>query len=91
PPQFAPARQAETSSIRGSSSTAMNFAASTRTTAPIAEQRNFNLRLQANNVNFDQYLKVRGQTVEQFRTELHAQAEQIFPAICTTARVLWKP
>ena len=41
-----------------------------------AEQRNFNLRLQANNVNFDQYLKVRGQTVEQFRTELHAQAEQ---------------
>ena len=25
-----------------------------------AEQRNFNLRLQANNVNFDQYLKVRG-------------------------------
>ena len=32
-----------------------------------AEQRNFNLRLQANNVNFDQYLKVRGQTVEQFR------------------------
>ena len=27
-----------------------------------AEQRNFNLRLQANNVNFDQYLKVRGQT-----------------------------
>ena len=34
-----------------------------------AEQRNFNLRLQANNVNFDQYLKVRGQTVEQFRTE----------------------
>ena len=41
-----------------------------------AEQRNFNLRLQANNVNFDQYLKVRGQTVEQFRIELHAQAEQ---------------
>ena len=41
-----------------------------------AEQRNFNLRLQANNVNFDQYLKVRGQTVELFRTELHAQAEQ---------------
>ena len=41
-----------------------------------AEQRQFNLRLQANNVNFDQYLKVRGQTVEQFRTELHAQAEQ---------------
>ena len=41
-----------------------------------AEQRNFNLRLQANNVNFDQYLKVRNQTVEQFRAELHAQAEQ---------------
>ena len=32
-----------------------------------AEQREFNLRLQANNVNFDQYLKVRNQTVEQFR------------------------
>ena len=41
-----------------------------------AEQREFNLRLQANNVNFDQYLKVQGQTVEQFRAELHAQAEQ---------------
>lgn len=41
-----------------------------------AEQREFNLRLQANNVNFDQYLKVRNQTVEQFRAELHAQAEQ---------------
>lgn len=41
-----------------------------------AEQREFNLRLQANNVNFDQYLKVRNQTVEQFRQELHAQAEQ---------------
>ena len=37
-----------------------------------AEQREFNLRLQANNVNFDQYLKVRNQTVEQFRAELHA-------------------
>ncbi len=41
-----------------------------------AEQRNFNLRMQANNINFDQYLKVRNQTVEQFRAELHAQAEQ---------------
>lgn len=41
-----------------------------------AEQREFNLRMQANNINFDQYLKVQGQTVEQFRTELHAQAEQ---------------
>ena len=41
-----------------------------------AEQREFNLRLQANNVNFDQYLKVRNQTVEQFRAELHAGAEQ---------------
>ena len=39
-----------------------------------AEQREFNLRLQANNVNFDQYLKVRNQTVEQFRAELHAGA-----------------
>ncbi len=34
-----------------------------------AEQRKFNLRLAGKrNVNFDQYLKVRGQTVEQFRT-----------------------
>ena len=41
-----------------------------------AEQRQFNLSLQANGINFDQFLKVRGQTVEQFRTELHAQAEQ---------------
>ena len=41
-----------------------------------AEQRQFNLRLQANGINFDQYLKVQGQTVEQFRTALHAQAEQ---------------
>ena len=41
-----------------------------------AEQREFNLRMQANNINFDQYLKVQGQTVEQFRAELHAQAEQ---------------
>lgn len=41
-----------------------------------AEQRRFNLSMQAQKVNFDQYLQVRGQTVEQFRTELHAQAEQ---------------
>lgn len=41
-----------------------------------AEQRQFNLRLQANNVNFDQYLKVQKQTVEEFRAQLHAQAEQ---------------
>lgn len=41
-----------------------------------AEQRRFNLSLQARGVNFDQYLQVRGQTVEQFRAELHAQAEQ---------------
>lgn len=41
-----------------------------------AEQRQFNLRLQANNVNFDQYLKVQNQTVEEFRIQLHAQAEQ---------------
>lgn len=41
-----------------------------------AEQRRFNLRMQAQGVNFDQYLAVRGQTVEQFRQELHAQAEQ---------------
>lgn len=40
-----------------------------------AEQRQFNLRLQANGVNFDQYLKVRGESVEQFRAALHAQAE----------------
>ena len=32
-----------------------------------AEQRQFNLRMQANGVNFDQYLKVQGQTVEEFR------------------------
>ena len=42
----------------------------------------FNLRLQANNVNFDQYLKVRGQTVEQFRTELHAQACLLYTSRC---------
>ena len=41
-----------------------------------AEQRNFNLRLQANNVNFDQYLKVRSQTVEQFRASFMPQAEK---------------
>ena len=41
-----------------------------------AEQRQFNLSLQANGVNFDQFLKVRGQTVEEFRAWLHAQAER---------------
>ncbi len=41
-----------------------------------AHQRQFNLRLQANGINFDQYLKVQGQTVEEFRTALHAEAEQ---------------
>lgn len=41
-----------------------------------AEQRSFNLRLQANGVNFDQYLQVQGQTVEQFRVWLHQLAEQ---------------
>ena len=41
-----------------------------------AEQRQFNLRLQANGVNFDQFLKVQGQTVEQFRAWLHAQSER---------------
>lgn len=41
-----------------------------------AEQRQFNLRMQANGINFDQYLAVQGQTVEQFRAALHAQAEQ---------------
>ena len=41
-----------------------------------AEQRRFNLRMQANGVNFDQYLKVQNQTVEEFRAMLHAQAEQ---------------
>lgn len=39
-----------------------------------AEQRQFNLRMQANGVNFDQYLKVQGQTVEEFRAWLHAEA-----------------
>ena len=41
-----------------------------------AEQRQFNLSLQANGINFDQFLKVRGQTVEEFRVWLHAQAER---------------
>ena len=41
-----------------------------------AEQRQFNLGLQANGVNFDQFLAVRGQTVEQFRQWLHWQAER---------------
>lgn len=41
-----------------------------------AEQRQFNLRLQANGVNFGQFLKVRGQTVEEFRVWLHQQAER---------------
>ena len=41
-----------------------------------AEQRRFHLSLQAQGVNFDQYLLVRGQTVEQFRAELHADSER---------------
>lgn len=41
-----------------------------------AEQRRFNLSLQANGINFDQYLKVQNQTVEEFRVSLHKQAEQ---------------
>ena len=41
-----------------------------------AEQRRFHLSLQAQRVNFDQFLQVRGQTVEQFRAELHANAER---------------
>ena len=41
-----------------------------------ADQRQFNLSLQANGVNFDQFLKVRGQTVEEFRVWLHQQAER---------------
>ena len=32
--------------------------------------------MQANGINFDQYLQVRGQTVEEFRAWLHAEAEQ---------------
>ena len=41
-----------------------------------AEQRRFHLSLQAQRVSFDQFLQVRGQTVEQFRAELHADAER---------------
>ena len=41
-----------------------------------AEQRQFNLSLQANGINFDRFLAVRGQTVEQFRQWLHWQAER---------------
>lgn len=41
-----------------------------------AEQRQFNLSLQANGINFDRFLAVRGQTVEQFRQWLHRQAER---------------
>ena len=46
-----------------------------------AEQRQFNLSLQANGINFDQFLKVRGQTVEEFRAVApragRAQAAQL--------------
>lgn len=41
-----------------------------------AEQRQFNLSMQANGINFDQFLKVRGQTVEQFRVWLHEQSDR---------------
>lgn len=41
-----------------------------------AEQRQFNLSMQANGINFDQFLKVRGQTVEQFRIWLHEQSDR---------------
>ena len=41
-----------------------------------AEQRQFNLRRQANGINFDQYLKVQGQTVEEFRSWLHQYAQR---------------
>ena len=41
-----------------------------------AEQRRFHLSLQAQRVSFDQFLQVRGQTAEQFRAELHADAER---------------
>ena len=41
-----------------------------------AEQRRFHLSLQAQGVSFDQFLQVRGQTVEQFRAEMHAEAER---------------
>ena len=43
---------------------------------PDLPERQFNLSLQANGINFDQFLKVRGQTVEEFRTWLHTQAER---------------
>ena len=41
-----------------------------------AAQRQFSLSLQANGISFDQFLKVRGQTEEEFRAWLHAQAER---------------
>ena len=41
-----------------------------------AEQRRFHLSLQAQRLNFDQFLEARGQTVEQFRAELHADADR---------------
>lgn len=41
-----------------------------------AEQRRFNLSLQAQRISFDQFLQARGQTVEQFRAERHADAER---------------
>lgn len=41
-----------------------------------AEQRQFNLSMQANGISFDQFLKVRGQTVEQFRVWLHEQSDR---------------
>jgi FKBP-type peptidyl-prolyl cis-trans isomerase (trigger factor) len=41
-----------------------------------AEQRRFSVNLQMKNLNFDVYLQQRGMDVEQFRAELHAEAEQ---------------
>ena len=41
-----------------------------------AEQRRFHLSLQAQKLSFDQFLAARGQTVEQLRAELHADAER---------------
>ena len=41
-----------------------------------AEKRQFNLQMQANGINFDQYLKVQGQTVEEFRSWLHQYAQR---------------
>ncbi len=41
-----------------------------------AEQRRFSVNLQMKKLNFDLYLEQRGMNVEQFRAELHAQAEQ---------------